>query len=218
MIRSPSQRHQAGVGTTLLVILLVAGCASQPPQPADPELARIVGYHTGVFTSAPQAARDSDYQVVEFRAVRIWPRRDEGYWVYTEQQIEGQERPYRQRIQRYFRDADGAIRLRVYTFEQAAEHVGDWQFPARFEALDPGTLSAEDGCDNLYRQVEPGVFAGSTIDEHCRNTWRGAAFMRSISSVTATGFTNWDRGFTEAGEHVWGPRGGGYEFTKLTDL
>ncbi len=175
---------------------------------------------TGSETVAqtPQAARDSSYQVVAFRAVRIWPGRDEGYWVYTEQQIEGQERPYRQRIQRYFRDEQGDIRLRVYTFPQTSEHIGDWQSPERFDSLDPTVLSAEAGCDNLYRQVEPGVFAGSTIDEQCRNTWRGAAFMRSVSSVTATGFTNWDRGFTEEGEHVWGPRGGGYEFTKLSDL
>ncbi len=203
---------------SLFAAVLVLGCAGQPLPPADPELGRLVGYHTGVFTSAPQAARDSSYQVVAFRAVRIWPGRDEGYWVYTEQQIEGQERPYRQRIQRYFRDEQGDIRLRVYTFPQTSEHIGDWQSPERFDSLDPTVLSAEAGCDNLYRQVEPGVFAGSTIDEQCRNTWRGAAFMRSVSSVTATGFTNWDRGFTEEGEHVWGPRGGGYEFTKLSDL
>jgi hypothetical protein len=35
--------------------------------------------------------------------------------------------------------------------------------------------------------------------------------------VHAEGFTNWDRGFTAEGEHVWGPRGGGYEFVRLDD-
>jgi hypothetical protein len=79
-------------------------------------------------------------------------------------------------------------------------------------------INAEAGCDNVYRQVEPGAFAGSTIEQECRNNWRGAAYMRSISSVHAGGFTNWDRGFTAEGEHVWGPRTGGYEFTKLADL
>ena len=29
--------------------------------------------------------------------------------------------------------------------------------------------------------------------------------------------TNWDRGFTESGELVWGPAGGGYKFRRLDD-
>jgi hypothetical protein len=214
----PCPRGLPALAPSLLAALLLSACATTPSTTGDEELAQLAGFHTGLFTSAPQAARDSSYQVVEFRAVRIWPDREDGHWVYTEQQIEGQESPYRQRIQRYFRDADGEIRLRVYTLPGVETYVGAWREPARLEAVDPASLNAEAGCDNVYRQVEPGVFAGSTIEQECRNNWRGAAYMRSISSVQAGGFTNWDRGFTAEGEHVWGPRTGGYEFTKLADL
>lgn len=214
----PCPRGRCVLIGPLLASLLLAACATTAPPGEDEALAMLVGFNTGLFTSAPQAARDSAYQVVEFRAVRIWPERDDGHWVYTEQQIEGQPAPYRQRIQRYFRDEQGQIRLRVYTVPEVERFIGAWREPARLDAVTPEVLTAELGCDNVYRQVEPGVFAGSTIDQDCRNTWRGAAYMRSISSVRAGGFTNWDRGFTLEGEHVWGPREGGYEFTKLADL
>jgi len=219
-MRLPPHSHRlAGLAAGLLALVFVTACATRGSVPGvDRELETLVGFQTGLFTSAPQAARDEDYQVVEFRAARIWPDRNDGHWVYSEQQVEGTPAPYRQRIQRYFRDDDGVIRLRVYTLPEVEHLVGAWRDPGRLDAVPVASLNAEEGCDNLYRMTAEGTFEGSTIEQDCRNNWRGAAYMRSVSRVTAEGFVNWDRGFTAAGEHVWGPTGGGYEFTKLQDL
>ncbi len=208
-----------GLCAALLTLGLISACATRTSNPGvDRELDTLVGFQTGLFTSAPQAARDENYQVVEFRAARVWPARVDGYWIYSEQQVEGTPAPYRQRIQRYFRDDAGVIRLRVYTLPDVERLIGAWREPGRLDAVAPAALNAEEGCDNLYRETPDGAYEGSTIEQECRNNWRGAAYMRSVSRVTAGGFVNWDRGFTAQGEHVWGPTGGGYEFTKLQDL
>ena len=213
------RRPPPGVAAALLILVLVSACANRATAPgADQELDTLVGFQSGLFTSAPQAARDAGYQVVEFRAARIWPDREDGHWIYSEQQVAGTPAPYRQRIQRYFRDEAGEIRLRVYTLPEVEQFIGAWRDPARLDGVTVTRLNAEEGCDNLYRATADGAFEGSTIEQDCRNTWRGAAYMRSVSRVTAEGFVNWDRGFTAEGEHVWGPTGGGYEFTKLQDL
>lgn len=215
----PCSGRLPGLATVLLTLVLTSACATQASKPSvDRELATLVSFQTGLFTSAPQAARDESYQVVEFRAARIWPDRADGHWVYSEQQVGGTPAPYRQRIQRYFRDDADEIRLRVYTLPDVEQLIGAWREPGRLDAVPMASLNAEEGCDNLYRATPDGDYEGSTIEQDCRNNWRGAAYMRSVSRVTAEGFVNWDRGFTAQGEHVWGPTGGGYEFTKLQDL
>lgn len=215
----PCSGRSSGLCTALLALLLTSACATHGNAPGvDHELDTLVGFQTGLFTSAPQAARDENYQVVEYRAVRIWPGRDDGHWIYSEQQVGGTPAPYRQRIQRYFRDDAGTIRLRVYTPPEVEQLIGAWREPGRLDAVPVASLRAEDGCDNLYHATADGAYEGSTIEQDCRNNWRGAAYMRSVSRVSSEGFVNWDRGFTAEGEHVWGPAGGGYEFTKLQDL
>jgi hypothetical protein len=223
MVHTTAWRARFALSGALAALLLAAGCGSAdapagaPSSPADPELALLASMHTGAFTSAAQAARDADYQVVSFRAARIWSERDDGIWLYTEQQVEGTPAPYRQRVQVYFRDDEGLIRLRVHTVPAVERFIGAWQAPSRLAILAHDQLVPERGCDNIFRQTSPGLFEGSTIAEECRNAWRGAAYMRSVSRVHAAGFTNWDRGFTAGGEHVWGPTGGGYEFVRLED-
>ena len=194
--------------------LLACVLASQTVA-ADDALSLFADHYTGVFSSAAQAAEDDTYLLVHYRTTRIWPDAGDGYWFYTEQQIEGQETPYRQRVQRLFRDADGRIRLRVYTLPSPERHVGAWRDASKLAGLEREALEADPGCDNLYRQSAPGVFEGGTDGRRCANAWRGASYMRSVSRIESGRFENWDRGFDDEDNHVWGPADGGYRFERI---
>lgn len=198
----------------LLAALLAWAPASQTAV-ADDELSLLANHYTGVFSSAAQAAENDTYLLVHYRTTRIWPDAGDGYWFYTEQQIEGQDTPYRQRVQRLFRDEDGRIRLRVYTLPSPQHHAGAWRDASKLAGLERDALATDADCDNFYRQTAPGVFEGGTDGQRCRNAWRGASYMRSVSRIESGRFENWDRGFDDEHNHVWGPADGGYQFERI---
>lgn len=214
MITMPTAGRRTSARLAAFALL---ACALAPGAHADDELSLLAGHYTGQSSSAAQHAEDDNYLLVHYRTTRIWPDADDGYWFYTEQQVDGQDAPYRQRIQRLFRDDSGDLRLRVYTMPDAGQHAGAWRDPASLDTLERDSLDAEPGCDNIYQQVSPGVFEGGTEARRCRNAWRGASYMRSVSRIEAGRFENWDRGFDDEDQHVWGPEGGGYRFERIDD-
>lgn len=52
---------------------------------ANNDLALLASWMTGSFSSGAQAAADSSYFDVRLQMVRIWPHRNDGYWLYVEQ-------------------------------------------------------------------------------------------------------------------------------------
>ena len=80
----------------------------------------------------------------------------------------------------------------------------------RLRAEPDGTISAR-------RYTAPGAagFVGTTVGNRCRNSYKGASYAISQSSLTADEMVNWDRGFNAAGELVWGPAAGGYRFRRV---
>jgi hypothetical protein len=100
---------------------------------------------------------------------------------------------------------------------EAARFVGAWQEPARIAALNPGDLAELAGCDIVIVRAGAGRFEATTVGNHCRNSYKGASYATSQSSLTVDKMVNWDRGFNAAGELIWGPAAGGYQFRRVDE-
>jgi hypothetical protein len=181
----------------------------------DPVLADYAVAAEGRFSSLAQHRRDPVYDEVEVRVVRIWPERTDGLWLYQEQAIVNQPgktrqqalaSPYFQFVSRIVPLRSGVLRRDNFRVRDGARFAG-----ARIEQLAPSDLM-EASCHNRIERVAPGWFTGAT--ESCANRYKGAAWMQSLSVMTANVHVNWDRGFDQAGNRVWGPEKGGYIFER----
>jgi hypothetical protein len=68
----------------------------------------------------------------------------------------------------------------------------------------------------LHRR-EDGSFTGSTVEDRCRSTLRGATYATSEVKVYPDRIESWDRGFDGADEQVWGAVAGPYVFRKVLE-
>jgi hypothetical protein len=207
----PGRRVRALAAMSFAAAVLLAG----PRAWAGDLLEDFVQLQAGSFTSEAQAQRDPGYQVALWRIVEIWHGAGPGErWLYTEAWLDKAPAPYIQRLTRLRVEGDGTIVASRHTIPDAARFVGAWQEPGRFAALKPADLAALPGCDVMIMRAGPNRFEGSTIGDHCRNAYKGAAYAVSYLALTADGMTNWDRGFDAAGNLKWGPAAGGYQFAR----
>lgn len=196
---------------TLLLIVMAGQLAA-----AD-ALDDYVDLATGTFSSASQAATDSRYDAVTWHIAEIWPGSDDAArWIYTESWIDGTPAPYMQRVSRVTLQNDGSLLAERFLLPEDADLAGAWEDIARFEQIDPAALQAIEGCDGILVRAGVSRFEGGTTGRRCGSTYKGATYAMSHSTITADGRVNWDRGFSDSGELVWGPAAGGYRFERVT--
>ncbi|QOJ14914.1 MAG: hypothetical protein HRU75_09780 [Planctomycetia bacterium] len=208
-----------------LLSTMCAGCGAprsgSSERAAAGDLDVLTQWLVGSFSSAAQAARDSDYRDIRLHHVRIWPERDDGVWLYVEQATaETPERPYRQRVYRLARTRDGLV---SEVFELPGEpadvlrRAGAWREARPLADLDPSQLEPRSGCTMYIHRRPDGAFSGGTRGSGCASTLRGAAYAVSdLIELTADGLVTWDRGYDADGRQVWGAERGGYEFRRIT--
>jgi hypothetical protein len=197
------------------VVASLAGCAAWKAAPATPG-DRLIAALTGSFSSAAQAARDRDYAEVELHAVRIWPERRDGAWLYVEQATAAARgKPYRQRIY-HIVPQGGEWISQVYLLPgNAQDYAGAWRMPQRFAAMRIADLQLREGCDVILKALPDGRFSGGTRGKACASELRGAVYATSEVTLDAQGMTSWDRGFDADGRLVWGAVKGPYRFDRL---
>lgn len=195
------------------VVLLLAALA--PAASAD-MLDDYVDLATGTFSTAAQARQDQRYDAVTWHIAEIWKNRGSGddRWLYSESWIDDADKPYMQRVSRLSVTDNGELLSERYRLPASADLVGAYADIARFDAIDEEDLDKLDGCDGVYVRAGTSRFEGTTIGRSCESRYKGASYAISQSVVTADGMTNWDRGFSEDGELVWGPAAGGYRFER----
>jgi len=199
----------------VLLPLLFVGAAVAQAEPSA-TLEEYVGLHVGSFNSAAQARQDARYDFVIWHVAEIWPDpRDDERWLYTESWMDGAPAPYMQRVSRLRAEPDGTIAVRRYTLPEAPRYVGGWRDPRLFDALKPEQLSELPGCGAVVTRAGAGRFEGGTTGNRCRNSYKGAAYAISQSALTADEMQNWDRGFNERGELMWGPAAGAYRLRRV---
>ncbi|MEM9169127.1 MAG: chromophore lyase CpcT/CpeT [Pseudomonadota bacterium] len=201
-------------------LAMLAACAVRAEDGAS-YIDELADLSVGSFTTAAQSARDDRYGVAEAEIVRIWPDRDDGLWLYQEQAYLGDQpgavdlamknRPYFARVVRSVETAPGVVRRTVHKLKRPDAAVGAWRDAAPLANFGPDDLEPSE-CAIVAERVADGFWRSES--EKCPNTYKDADYALSISVATRDRYANWDRGFTNGGTHVWGPRSGGYIFVR----
>jgi hypothetical protein len=179
------------------------------------DLNRLANALTGTFSNAEQARNEKSFQSVVLHAVRIWPARSDGPWIYVEQAMaDAPQMPYRQRVYQLALGPDGTLESRVFTLADPVAATGAWQKLLPLAEITPAALSARDGCTVFLRAMPDGSFVGGTKGNGCASDLRGASYATSEANISADELVTWDRGYNAAGRQVWGSTRGGYHFKR----
>ena len=181
------------------------------------ELEQLVTMMSGSFSSAAQAAEDERFFDIHLQIRRVWPEREDGYWLYVEQAAASSlDKPYRQRFYRVYETEPGWFVSAVYEMDEPLRFAGAHADLSLIGELTPEQLSIKAGCElALTLDDEEGAFVGETDWETCPSQLRGARFATSEVTISESRLESWDRGWDAAGEQVWGSEAGAYRFDKL---
>lgn len=205
---------------SVFVLMFIAGSIMPSPAGADEaapasDLPTLATWLSGSFSSAAQAAADTNYFDIRLRVVPAWTDRADGPWLYVEQATaSAQDKPYRQRVYRLRKGGDGTFTSEVYALPGARRFAGAWRQARPLATLTPDSLLARDGCAVVLRRTDDGHFAGGTVGNGCASDLRGAAYATSEVTVGPDIIESWDRGFAADGTQAWGATGGGYVFVR----
>ncbi|GEM_PF-507311 len=195
--------------------LVFATAMFSPVFAASDPLSRYLELRVGTFSSEAQARSDQRFMAVTWH---IAERPDDGsgaHWLYLEAWMPEADRPYLQRLTRHHLDPGGTIIAQPFRLADPAAMVGAWKEPERLSDIDLDALIEVEGCELEIVRTGTDRFEGQTRGARCANTHRGAAYAVSQSILTATGASNWDRGFSADGSLVWGPSSGPYRFRRV---
>lgn len=193
--------------------MLACGSTQKVPA-ASAALAELRDLMTGTFDSSAQAASDSTYFDISLRMYPIWQDRP-GTWLYVEQAAsDTPERPYRQRVYELRELEDGRFASVVYALEHPENAVGKWADPAWFDPFGREVLVERTGCTVYLTRFGKHRYAGSTRDNDCESSLRGARYATSEVVLSKDKIGSWDRGYNADDEQVWGATEGGYIFVR----
>ena len=199
---------------TLIGFNLCSCSGPQTPRGAD-KLDTLVGYMTGSFNSEEQATADSSYFNISLHMYPIWKNK-EGHWLYVEQALNSrQENPYRQRVYEVRSSSNEAFSSVVYTLKDEKNFIGKWETPEFFDQFDASILEEREGCAVYLAAKNDGSFSGSTKEENCKSSLRGASYATSKVTIFEDRIESWDQGFDSTATQVWGAEKGGYVFNRL---
>lgn len=210
------------ITSIILFIVLFASCSTYQkidiPVVNENELDRLQEMMTGSYDSSEQAVLDSTYYNISLHMYPIWENRKDGSkYLYVEQALASmQEKPYRQRVYRLEQLGNGTIASHIYTLKFDSLFIGKWMEPDYFSKFGLSVLDIREGCEVTLTKNSSG-YQGSTQEDNCKSTLRGASYATSIVSISSKEITSWDQGFNDKDEQVWGATEGPYKFIKLMD-
>lgn len=203
------------IGVIICLVFTLSACAplAGPPEPSE-DLTQLADWMTGFFSSLQQSKDDPQYWDIHLHMAPIWSDQSDGYWIYVEQAIAGED-PYRQRVYHVSEPMPGRFSSKVYELENPEVYIGAWDDKTPFDTLSPENLVDRPGCTIFLVRDTDGTFRGSTNATDCKSALRGAAYATSQVLLTADRMKSWDRGYDADGNQVWGAVKGGYVFDKL---
>ena len=180
----------------------------------DKELSELYKLMQGSFNSELQSQQDSSYYNISLHMYPIW--KDKGHFLYVEQALNSmQDQPYRQRVYEITRITDSTFSSAVYTLPNEKEWIGKWKTPKSFDQISKSDLILRDGCEVILKRLDKNQFKGSTGENSCNSSLRGASYATSEVEITEETIISWDRGMDRDGNQVWGAEKGGYIFNKI---
>jgi len=202
----------------ILSATLAALAQEVPATHRVPALPHLASWMAGSFSSAEQAAADSNYFDIRLHMEPIWEERADGPWLYVEQAVASSlERPYRQRVYHVTEPEPGQFVSEVFELPgDPLRFAGAWRADSLLAGVTPEQLIARQGCAVHLRWVpERRTYEGRTPGEACLSSLRGAAYATSEVVVSEDGIVSWDRGWDDQGRQVWGAEKGGYVFRRV---
>jgi hypothetical protein len=199
-----------GASLYLLLIVCLIQCQSEN------DLDELTTLMSGSFSSQEQAENDSNFYDIRLEMVPIWEDRTDGKWLYVEQAAAWSlDKPYRQRVYNLIAGSDGIIHSVVYSIPNPLRFAGAWQNENPLSQLSPDSLQIREGCVVILKKTALHEYTGSTRNDDCQSTLRGASYATTAVSIYKDKIISWDRGFAKNGEQVWGSTQGGYIFKRI---
>ena len=218
------------INLSLLVVLglLISACSTNKeivqkenllnePETVDLDQSELLlSYMAGSYNSAEQEANDSSYYNISLHMYPIWEGIYEGvHYLYVEQAMNSmQDKPYRQRVYQVAYLGNGFYESAVFTLPEQEAYVGKYNSPDAFKQISPKDLVIRDGCAVILEH-KGNMFRGSTIEDRCKSSLRGATYATSKVKIYPDRVESWDQGFDKDGNQVWGAVKGGYVFKKI---
>lgn len=199
----------------LAALLLAASCVSNPGTTRE---ASAPATTSNAAELADLLSRDlvtaestSETALRDYRS-RIAPL-GEGEWMYLHRNRG--DKPYRQRVLQFLDTPGGTVRQVAYKLKDQAAFTDAPSRPALLETItsDMLTLDFTKGCEQIWSRSDvPGVQWDGVVDpETCVifSKRRGKQIrIGAEARVTSNGLQEAERGFTMAGEQLWGtPKG-----------
>ena len=200
----------------LIFLILTTGCVTS--QPKVDELGNLVEMMAGHYSSAEQASQDSSFFDINLVMEPIWRNGDGFGWLYVEQAATANlDRPYRQRVYRLSKATDGFFESRIYELPNASRFIQPWENMKIFDSIAPDSLILREGCSVFVKKTEDECYEGSTIENDCASSLRGASYATSEVQICKGMMKSWDRGWDDNDEQVWGAEKGAYIFKQVSD-
>ncbi len=108
----------------------------------------------------------------------------------------------------------GSFSSEIFSFAAPLRFAGAWREEAPLASLSPDSLAVRVGGAVILSRQPDGSFTGTTVDDNCQSSLRGATYATTEVRIRADRLESWDRGFDAAGEQVWGATTGGYVFIR----
>jgi hypothetical protein len=198
--------------TPSFLLFLFLLTASKADAQFSKELKSLAKYITGEFTSEAQHAKDTNFLNVRMTITPIWVKRTDGFWLYIEQAVSGnEERPYRQRVYKLSEPQKGQYMSSVFSLNHPQRYVN---MPELLDFIAPDSLIEKEGCAVIL-QKDFKLFIGSTRAVTCPSELRNASYATSEISISKKELSSWDRGYDSNGKQVWGSVRGPYRFEKM---
>ena len=179
-----------------------------------PGVETVAALMSGSFSSAAQAAADSEFRDIRLHVAPIWPAVEGVRWLYVEQAAADRlDAPYRQRVYRLREIEPGLVESEIFTIAGPERVIGAWRDEAIRSRLTPGQLTLRAGC-TVYLKWTGDAFAGGTLGTLCSSELAGAAYATTLVTLGDGRLGSWDRGFDAAGVRVWGSEKGPYVFVR----
>lgn len=211
------------IGVVALMCLVMAsfGCVKEREHSTEvskmPDLAKLIAWMSGSFSSQTQASQDTSYYDIRLHIQPIWQTRPGGHWLYVEQAVATEtDKPYRQKLYHVTQLDTAIFRSEIYELPRPESFVGAWQDPSSLDVLTFDSLTEQTGCAIIFKKSGDTAFVGSTVGRDCRSTLNGASYAIAGVVITAENVFTWDRGFDAEDKQVWGAERTGYMFRRLS--
>lgn len=182
---------------------------------------------SGDFSSYEQSQMDSTFDDVYIHNVKF--RSDSrGNWVYTEQGERVDGIPYRQRVYIVSVASDTTLIVdtykiktqNFYSSKNESVFFGGPNLYEKLNLLEFDDLEKMVGCSTyIHKRIDDNgdvvYYYGSTNENDCKGTFRGATYTTSEFRVFKTEIISWERGWNDDGMQVWGSETGPYIYTKI---